>query len=312
MQISLSTSYLQSSHNDGYAMLQDAAEMGFEYVELGHSTPTTALEGIMKALSEGVVKVTSLHAFCPVPPFAKGAAPNLFSPSTSSKLESIQWIRHIKSTFDFAAISGAKAVVCHCGFLSYFFRRPDAALAKFLSDNDGIAPKDNPIFDACRDKFMRRSAKRAMKKDYKYLRKNLSHVHSELLKHALMLGIENREAPAELPLDWNFPELFDTLSELPQVRVWHDVGHSKKKELCGLGAQMDLIEKTSEKICGWHLHDCTESGKDHIAIGKGCIDFKSISKFFDRQKHIFTLELNKKVSREDAIDSLKRVQDMLQ
>ena len=37
--ISLSTSYLQSKFKgDGYAMLQEAAAMGFEYVELGHST----------------------------------------------------------------------------------------------------------------------------------------------------------------------------------------------------------------------------------------------------------------------------------
>ena len=57
--ISLSTSYLQSKYaGDGYAMLQRAAELGFEYVELGHSTTMASMEGIIKAVEEGVVKVS--------------------------------------------------------------------------------------------------------------------------------------------------------------------------------------------------------------------------------------------------------------
>lgn len=312
MKISLSTSYLQPLHRDGYAMLQDAAELGFEYVELGHSTPPTAVDGILRALAEGVVKVSSLHAFCPVPPFTSGAVPNLFSPSTSSKLESSQWLRHMENTLNFAAATRAEAVVCHCGALSYFFRRPDAALAKFLSKDGSVAPRGNPAFDACRAKFMERSAERSEKRDYNRLRENLAALHPGLLNRSVLLGIENREAPCELPLDWNFPALLDSLSPLPQVRAWHDVGHSKKKELCGLGLQTELVEKTAGKICGWHLHDCSESGRDHIAIGEGCVDFKSISAFFDPQRHIFTLELSSRVPRSGVADSLKRVQDMLQ
>ena len=122
--ISLSTSYLQSKYaNDGYAMLCRAAELGYEYVELGHSTTNVSMEGIIKAVEEGVVKVSSLHNFCPIPPFAKGATPNLFSPATKSKKESELWLRHTRNTLEFAGRFGAKAVVCHCGYLSYFFMR---------------------------------------------------------------------------------------------------------------------------------------------------------------------------------------------
>ena len=137
--ISLSTSYLQTKYaNDGYAMLCRAAELGYEYVELGHSTTNISMEGIIRAVEEGVVKVSSLHNFCPVPPFAKGATPNLFSPATKSKRESELWLRHTRNTLEFAGRFGAKAVVCHCGYLSYFFMRPDSALEKFKADAERL------------------------------------------------------------------------------------------------------------------------------------------------------------------------------
>ena len=143
--ISLSTSYLQSKFKgDGYAMLQEAAAMGFEYVELGHSTTIQTVDGIVKALEEGVVKASSVHNFCPIPPFASGASPNLFSPSTKSKIESGQWLRHTRNTLDFAGIFKAKAMVMHGGSLSYFFARPDAKLRAMLKNReDDDAEEEN-------------------------------------------------------------------------------------------------------------------------------------------------------------------------
>lgn len=95
--ISLSTSYLQRSFgSDGYAMLEAAAALGYEYVEISHSTPISAVGGILKAVEDGVVKVSSTHNFCPLPPFVTGAAPDLYSPSTASDKESSQWLRHTK------------------------------------------------------------------------------------------------------------------------------------------------------------------------------------------------------------------------
>ena len=65
--ISLSTSYLQRSFGaDGYAMLEATAALGYEYVEISHSTPISAVGGILKAVEDGVVKVSSTHNFCPL------------------------------------------------------------------------------------------------------------------------------------------------------------------------------------------------------------------------------------------------------
>ena len=173
--ISLSTSYLQTKYaNDGYAMLCRAAELGYEYVELGHSTTNISMEGIIRAVEEGVVKVSSLHNFCPVPPFAKGAAPNLFSPATKNALESRQWQRHTKNTLEFAREFGARAVVCHCGELSYFFRRPDSKIAAVLEEKgyEGLDEAENYL--KLVDKFKKKAAKRAEKRDYKNIAKNIT------------------------------------------------------------------------------------------------------------------------------------------
>lgn len=310
--ISLSTSYLQRKFaGDGYAMLQEAADMGFEYVELGHSTTMGTMDGIERAVKEGVVKVSSLHNFCPVPPFAKGAAPNLFSPATRNALESRQWRRHTSNTLEFARMFGAKAVVCHCGELSYFFRRPDSKIAAILDEKgyEGLESADGYL--KLVEKFKKKAARRSEKRDYKNIAKNISALHETAEEIGVFFGLENREAYPELPLDWNIAAFFEALRDLPRAKFWHDVGHSKRKELARIYTQMELAECTADIVCGWHLHDCSESGKDHIAIGKGCIDFKAISKFFDAKKHIFTLELNRAEERSDAVDSLKRVQDML-
>ena len=100
-------------------------------------------------------------------------------------------------------------------------------------------------------------------------------------------------------------------SEVPEVRAWHDVGHSMIKQLSGVCTQEAFAEEILPYQAGWHLHDCTAAGKDHVAIGDGIVDFKRLSKFFNPEKHIFTLELNHAVERKAAADSLKRIQDLM-
>jgi len=310
--ISLSTSYNQHKFmTDGYALLCDAAEMGYEYAELGHSTPVTCVEGIAKAVAEGVIKISSTHNFCPLPAYRSGAAPNLFSPSSGSKAESELWLRHTKNSLIFAKEFGAKALVCHSGSLSYFFMRPDCKISKFVKDKKREDLAENPKYKKIAEAFMKSSAERALKRDYPRLKQNILAISETAEECGVIIGIENREGISELPLDWNFDAAMAQLSDIPQARAWHDVGHSMRKQLLGLGGQLDLVRRTENLIAGWHLHDCTAEGKDHVGIGKGCIDFGALSKFFKPEQHIFTLELNRAVPREDAVESLKRVRDMM-
>jgi len=308
--ISLSTSYLQSRFKNGYEMLCKAAEYGFKYAELGHSTPLTAVEDILRAVKEGVIKISSLHNFCPLPNFVTGASPNLYSPATSSRIESAQWARHTKNTLDFAKETGARAVVCHAGSLNYFFYNPARAL-KYKADAIGYGKLGgDESYARSKARYIKKSAAKA-EKAYAHIVKNLGDIRAEVEASGVLIGVENRENISELPLDWSFEKFMAAAADLPYVKAWHDVGHSMKKQLLGFETQAALCEKTASQICGWHLHDCTLEGKDHIGLGKGAIDFKALSKYFDRQRHLFVLEINSAVSEADVKDSLKYAEDLL-
>src|SRR3954464_4318511 len=142
--LALSTSWCSHRHQDGYAMLKEMAALGFGHVELSHGIRITLVPGILKAVEEGVVKITSTHNFCPLPTGVVQAAPNLFEPSVSEFREHDQWLRHTKRSIDFAAQVKARALVCHLGSVTFFWFNPARALRNYLRDHPevGRSPGD--------------------------------------------------------------------------------------------------------------------------------------------------------------------------
>ena len=118
--LALSTSWCSHRHTDGYVMLREMAALGYEYVELSHGIRITLVLGILKAVEEGVVKISSTHNFCPLPTGVVQAAPNLFEPSVTEHREHDQWLWHTKRSIDFAAQVKARVLVCHLGSVTFF------------------------------------------------------------------------------------------------------------------------------------------------------------------------------------------------
>ena len=98
--------------------------MGFEYVELSHGTRITLVPGVLKAVEEGVVKVSSTHNFCPLPTGINHSAPNLFEPSARAVQEHDQWLRHTKKSIEFSAQVKAQVMVTHLGSVHFFWTNP--------------------------------------------------------------------------------------------------------------------------------------------------------------------------------------------
>src|SRR5579871_2667104 len=94
--LALSTSWCSNRHMDGYAMLKEIADLGFEYAELSHGIRIVLVPGILRAVEEGVIKIGSTHNFCPLPTGIVQAMPNLFEPSAPDRREHEQWLRHTK------------------------------------------------------------------------------------------------------------------------------------------------------------------------------------------------------------------------
>lgn len=335
--ITLSTSYFHRRISDGYEMMCKAAEYGFKYVELGHSTTVGMVDGIMRAAGEGVVKVASLHNFCPVPPFAQAPAPNLFSPATSSRRESDLWMRHTLNTLALAESVGAGRMVMHSGALSYFFFNPvGGLLSRFERLREareameaaraggaegegalegGAADAEKKLADAgaayasSLRKFVA-GAERKAAAAHGRIMENLKLANEKFSEKGVLIGVENRDGFAELPFDTMFADFARECSSLSNVRAWIDIGHAQIKSLRGVIDLEAFLDSLRGLVCGWHLHDCTDSCRDHRGIGKGSIDFSLVKKYFDPASQIFTLEINPRVDEADVADSLKRVEDM--
>jgi sugar phosphate isomerase/epimerase len=291
-------------------MLREIVGMGFEHVELSHGIRITLVPGILKAVEEGIVKVSSTHNFCPLPTGVVQAAPNLFEPSSTEHREHDQWLRHTKRSLDFAAQVKAKALVCHLGSVQFFWFNPARNIRNYLRDHPDAGRKGE---DAAYQKVLAKSLERLRKRMVPFWAQMKSSV-SEILDYArqknVLLGFENREKFEELPIDADYAEFLAGLPAGAPVRYWHDTGHADIKESMGLLRHREHLERLKDRLLGFHLHDVNAQGQDHQCIGTGHIDFKMVSEFW-RPGHLLTLEFGPRVTPEEVLASKKRMEALI-
>ncbi|MEM6279748.1 MAG: sugar phosphate isomerase/epimerase, partial [Verrucomicrobiota bacterium] len=214
--LSLSTCWCSALHTDGYEMISEIRDLGFRRTELSHGIRMSLVPGIIKALDEGLIKVSSVHNFCPLPASVNHAAPNLFQPSAKSKTEITAWHRYSKKTIEFAAKVRAPHIVMHSGSVQFRFRSPTEVLEDI---NAEPAAREAAWY-----RLVAQSEKRLPQVISEY---------QELLsfaeEHGVVLGAENREGILELPLDTEFVKFLQPFDENPKVRYWHDTGHAEIK-----------------------------------------------------------------------------------
>ena len=103
--------------------------------------------------------------------------------------------------------------------------------------------------------------------------------HAE--KRGLKLGIENRQALEEFPLEADF-EFFFREFDSPNVVYWHDVGHGQIKENLGFLYPVQHPESLASRLAGFHIHDLVFPAGDHAAPGTGTVDFSALKPFAKR------------------------------
>ena len=108
-------------------MIKEIVNLGFKRVELSHGIRLSLVPGILKAIEEKLVEISSVHNFCPLPVGIHYAAPNLFKPSSVNNDEKFSWSRYTLQTLDFAVKVGAGKVIMHSGSVRFFFRSPEKA-----------------------------------------------------------------------------------------------------------------------------------------------------------------------------------------
>lgn len=288
--LALSTCWNSHRHNDGYAMLQEIRELGFEAAELSHGIRLALVPGVLKAVSEKLIRITSLHNFCPLPSMVNFAAPNYYLPTSSHKGERISWANQTIKTIHFCHDVGADLVVMHMGRVSFLWKSPWASYEKALTKaGEEMDDKTRDKLNRIRDKAAVSLAK-AQQKVLGHLRECLDKVVPIAEKMGVRLAAENREDPNEVPVDHDGEKFWTEFAVPYGVGYWHDSGHAQIKENDGLLKVLPWMEKVHPHLMGWHLHDVVED-RDHQVPGSGCIDFKSLLAY-RKPEHAITLELH--------------------
>lgn len=292
-------------------MLQEMAALGFEYVELSHGIRITLVPGILRAVQEGVVKISSTHNFCPLPTGAMRAAPNLYEPSAPDPREREQWLRHTLRSLDFAAEVKADVLVCHLGRVRFLWFDPARKLARYRQAHPdaGRAPADaryGAVLQAARLRLERK-----LPPFWERAKANVRLALDHAARRGVKLGIENRDGFDELPRDADFGAFLAAFAPDAPVGYWHDTGHAEIKARMGLLDPCEHLATLASRTLGFHLHDVGPDERDHQSLGAGGIDFVMIRRFW-RPEHVLTLELGPRVSAADVAASRRRVEGLFE
>jgi len=288
-------------------MVEEIVGLGFERMELSHGIRISLVPGILKAVEEGLIEVSSVHNFCPLPNVTTLAAPNLFQPSARDEREIGLWKRYTEQTLDFAVKVGARHVVMHPGSTWYFFASPESKLDQWI-DESGLKARDlleSKDFKKQLDWAMKR-VRGASKDAMKRITASYEYMIPLAKERDLVLCLENREGLEEMPIDKDYPDFLEELSYPEHVGYWHDTGHAQIKHQFGLLDHRAHLESVADRLKGFHLHDVSEGGRDHQVPGTGVIDFKMIAEFV-KPEHRLVLELSPKLT----VDEVKASRDYM-
>jgi sugar phosphate isomerase/epimerase len=298
---SFSTCWNSHRHTDGRAMLREIRELGFEYAELSHGTRISLMPGILEAVDSGEIKISSLHNFCPLPMGVNYAAPNLYQFSAERPRERELAQRYTVKTIEFAARVKAPAVVLHIGSLD--MKNYTDKLLDLAARGQRESPKYKKL---CIELDQKRQSKKEafVERTTAVLQKVLLEAESRGVK----LGIENRQALEELPIESDYPFLFRELAS-PNLVYWHDTGHAQIKENLGFIDHVMHLESLRDRLFGFHIHDVEFPGRDHGAPGSGTVDFAALKPLVKPQ-HLKVFEFGPGLTVEEAkrgIEHVKRV-----
>jgi sugar phosphate isomerase/epimerase len=249
-------------------MLKEIRQLGFPIVELGHAIRFSLWPGILKAWEEDVIKIGTLHNFCPVPTSVFRPDPNCYEFSDSRPAMRAAAIKASEETIRQAAKLGARAVVFHLG------RAGPYGVTEKL---EGLYHKGGFLNRRYADIKVRAVQKR--KENFQIVWPRVKECLEPLVAMAaglnLRLGFEIRQEFEEFPHEEEFPTVLDAFP--PEVvGYWHDFGHAQLKEFLGWHDHAETLRLRAPRLFGAHIHDCRRPQEDHLPLGHGEIAFSSL------------------------------------
>jgi len=267
MEFALSTNWNSARHEDGAALADEIAALGFTRVEIGYQFQETQLPGLLSRLRDGTIAAGSVHAYSPVPLGAPAGHPELFLMAATEEDTRRLALFHLRRTLDFAAAIGARAVVAHAGRvpLGRCWKRLARDLAR---DNTG-----NWRYRWNRT-LMVRTRQRRIGRHLEALRRSLDELLPLFAQAGMLLAMENLPAYDALP---DADEMQQVAADYPDsaLRYWHDIGHGQIMANAGFADPVATARRLLKLTAGVHIHDVRGPMLDHQAPGEGGIDFSS-------------------------------------
>ena len=184
----------------------------------------------------------------------------------------------------------AKLVVLHLGCLD-IKDYTDKLIGMFAAGQQQTAK----YAKLCAEVIDRRELKK--EKHLQLANDMLARLAVEAEARGVKLGIENREALEEIPLESDFTLFFREFSS-PTICYWHDTGHAQIKENLGFIHHAMHLGSLAHRLAGFHIHDVQFPARDHCPPGSGMVDFGALKPLV-KPEHIKVFELNPGVPVED-------------
>ena len=282
-------------------MLQEVKDLGFEYAELSHGIRISLLPGIIDAVDAGLIKISSLHNFCPLPIGVNFAAPNIFKFSSPDARERENAYRYTLKTLDTAVRVKAPLVVLHLGNID--MKGYTDRLIEWAEKGLCGTPKYERLCEEINEKRERKK-----EKSVALVVEMVRRLAEQAEVRHLTLGVENREQVEEIPLDQDFPFFFKEFVS-PAVAYWHDTGHAQIKENLGFINHNLHLETLADRLAGFHIHDVDFPAHDHLPPGQGTLDFAAL-KAYVKPEHLKVFELGPHVPVEQLRQGVNYLQSI--
>jgi sugar phosphate isomerase/epimerase len=267
MTLSLSTCWNAHRHTDGMAIAQEARELGFEYIEISHGTSVALIPGLLKAYEAGVIKVSSVHNFCPSPVEAMMDAPDLYEFTGTRPGEAARAVELTTKSIQAAARFGAQRLVVHMG--SVPIKKHTPALEAQVAEGKLYS---RSYTKAKLELVKERQALSAAAMDA--VRRALEQLLPVAEQHQVALGIETRSHHEQVPDLREFHLLAAEYASSPWLGFWHDFGHVQRQANLTLVDHEQQLRLIAPKLLGCHVHDVDWPAKDHrVPLSTGGVDF---------------------------------------
>ncbi|MDE3097608.1 MAG: TIM barrel protein [Chloroflexota bacterium] len=266
---SLSTMWAQQERfvRDMHAFVREALALGYDAVEVSHSTPEAPFA---RLLSYPQAPISSVHAPAPLVRDGDGRANSALNLAALDVRERRAAIDATKHSIDLARGAGARFVVVHLGAVGNAMFDAERELRRLYDSGTREGERVEELRAACI-----RLRQEQAGPWLEAAAKTLAELTAYAAERRIALGIENRLHYHEIPQPEEAAWLLADYA--PEVAgYWHDVGHAEVQWRLGLVDRRLWLDTNGARCIGAHLHDVTGLA-DHRAPGNGDVDWRYIA-----------------------------------